>query len=82
MPLSKGAFHEKQLRESHHLFRGAVEFLSVLFIFIVYLGEIPCKKSDHNTGCSCFLRANWRRVGQTLLLGTSELKLMHVPSSL
>jgi hypothetical protein len=81
MPLSKGAFHEKQLCESHRFFRGAVEFLSVFFI-LSHLGEIPCKKSDHNGVGSCLLHANWCREGRALLLGTSELTCMHIPSSL
>jgi hypothetical protein len=38
MPLSKSAFREKQFRESHRLFSGEVEFLPVLFIFIVSFG--------------------------------------------
>jgi hypothetical protein len=82
MPLSKGAFHEKQLCESHSFLGVQLNFCPCFLYLLFYFGEIPCKKSDHKAVCNCLLHANWRREGRTLLLGTSERMFMHIPSSM
>jgi len=62
--------------------RVQLNFCPCFLYLLSHLGEIHCKKSDRNIGRSCLLHANWRRVAQTLLLGTSDITFMHIPSSL
>jgi len=48
MPLSSGEFRENQCSESHTLFRGVNEYMSVLSTFMYYLGGMQCNRTACN----------------------------------
>jgi hypothetical protein len=45
MPLSSGEFRENQRSESHTLFRGMNEYMSVLSTFMYDLGGMQCNRA-------------------------------------
>jgi len=48
MPLSSGDFRENQRSESHTLFRGMNEYMSVLSTFVYGLGGMQCNRTACN----------------------------------
>jgi hypothetical protein len=48
MPLSSGEFREKQRNESHALFRGMNECMSILSTFMYDLGGMLCNRTACN----------------------------------
>jgi hypothetical protein len=49
-PLSSGEFHKNQRSESHTLFRGMNEYMSILSTFMYDLGGMQCNRIACNYG--------------------------------